>query len=299
MKHRLNLVLSLLMVSAISPAYAAWGDVSYNPSPDQYDDEVAVYFDTFGLISRFLSGGDSYSPLSRASQNLETGFASGQTINDWVALGGTRVRFGFGETLSSVEWTSSVGAVDPTATTFGLSHPHGTYGNVEGVLDLPRNYVADSHYLTAVAGSASPGYFVMQFEDPVSFLSFAMIDYASSGATFSMTFWNGGDLNSLTRVAENGSVSENRTVSDYRLEGSFDYLVSRIPFPTPGELRQTFSYAIVRMDAPDATVGFDNFTVGIAPVPEPETYSLMGLGLVAIAAKRRWFQRSSKNSKVG
>jgi hypothetical protein len=298
MKLRLNLVLSLLMASAISPAYAAWGDLSYNPSPALYDEDVAAQFDTFGLISHILSGGVS-PPLSRASQNFETGFASGQTINDWVVLGGTRVRFGFGEALSSVQWTSSVGAIDPTATAFGLSHPHGTYGNVEGVLDQPRNYVADSHYLTAAAGSPSPGYFVMQFEDPISFLSFAMIDYASPRATFSMTLWNGDDLNSLTRVADNGSFNENRTVSDYRLEGSFDYLVSMIPYPTPGEVRRTFSYAIVKLDTPDATVGFDNFTVGIAPVPEPETYSLMGLGLMGIAAKRRWFRRSSAISKVG
>lgn len=293
MKLRSKLVLSVLMASGICPAYAAWGDVSYSPNMTKYDEEIVAQYDLFGLLSQVV-----LYPLSSASQNFEAGFASGQTINDWVALGSTRVRFGFGETLNSVQWTSSIGTIDPTASDFGLSHPQGPYGNVEGVLDQPRNYVADLHYLTAASGSPSPGYFVMQFEEPVSFLSFAMIDYASPGATFSMTLWNGDNLGNLRQVAENGTFNEDRTVFDDRLEGSFDYLVSDAQRQFPGGPRSTFSYAIVKLDATDATVGFDNITVGIAPVPEPETYSLMGLGLVAIAAKRRWLRRTSRTSTM-
>lgn len=58
----------------------------------------------------------------------------------------------------------------------------------------------------------------------------------------------------------------------------------------------TFNFAVLSMDTSNAQVGFDNFTVGIASVPEPESYAMMlaGLSLLGIVSRRGKHARANQ-----
>lgn len=81
-----------------------------------------------------------------------------------------------------------------------------------------------------------------------------------------------------------------RIIPAGEIDGSFDYLVAGgvvdpgLPYGRPG-----FNFVVLALDTTDATVGFDNFVAGIAPVPEPGIATLMGLGLLTlmVGARRR------------
>ena len=273
-----NTLLALPILALITPAYGAWGDISYDTDPTLVDADVSAAFDGVGLL---LSAALAPSGLTRAAQDFESGFTSGQTVNNWVSIGSNRVRFGFGDTLSAIQWKGLIGGVDTDATTFGLAHPRGTYGNVAGITDNPRNYVADLNFITAAASGGSH-YFVVQLERPISFLSFTMLDYGTVGNTYSFSLWNGENLDSLVKVdqGKQETFNANRTVLDWRPDGGFDYFVGK----GPGLLNvPTFNVAIIHLDLLDPTVGFDNFIIGTSPVPEPGSLPLAGLGLLGIA----------------
>lgn len=166
-----------------------------------------------------------------------------------------------------------------------MTHPHGTYGNVDGIADKPRNYVADLAYITsATAGGAH--YFVMQFDRPITFLSFSMLDYGTVGDKYSLTIWNGDDLDRLTKVDQGTqeAFNANRSVVDWRPDAGFDYFIT----PDGKETGTAeFNTAIVYLDKLDPTVAFDNITIGMSSVPEPATLSLAGLGLIGMMASSR------------
>lgn len=277
------LLASLALVQL--PALAAWGDVSYDPSPALFDLDKAAQFDGFGLITSLTIG---LSNLNPAVVNFENEYANGQQLNDWIPLGGTAARFGFGSDRSHIQWQSSIGQVDAASTQFGLYHPHGTYGNAPGVIDSPRNYVADHFFLTESTQTASSpsAYFAIQFQSPVSFVSFAMINQTGqAGGPANLTLWRGDRLLDAVQIVGNLTTSRPDTV-----DGDFSYFIgsgpvdSVAPHPLP-----TFDFVVLGLAGINGAVGFDNFTVGIAPIPEPETYGmfLAGLGLVVLRARRR------------
>ena len=272
---------ALSLAAIVAPAHAAWGDISYDPNPTRIDEDASAQFDSFGLMSLAISNA---SGLTTGIQKFESGFSGGQTINSWIPVGGNNVRLGFGNTLSSIRWEGLIGAVDTAATQFGLENPHGTYGNEPGVVGQPRNYVADLNFIMAPESAAGSSYFVMQFETPVSFLAFSMADYGKTGDTFSFTLWNGEGLDSLISVEQSIAGNTTRTVQDGQPEGGFENLIGSgaISSSSPST-RPSFKYAIVRLDTPDTTVGFDNFIIGTSSVPEPGSLPLAGLGLLGIA----------------
>ncbi len=276
--------LAIILGAFMLPTHAAVGDVSYDPDPAIRDLDIDAQFDTLAILSHaVLSGGT----LTRAQQNFESGFSSGQVLNSWVALGGTRMRFGFGESLDQIQWQSVVGQIDPGSSTYGLDHPMGTYGNAPGVSDDPRNYVAD-HYFLSSGKATESSYFVVQTEQPISFIGFTMNDYASGvGGTYKLRLLSG---NSLLDALEIPNVSRSDGMVEAGVaDGSFQGLIGSSKLLDRFGHRSPFNFVTLRLDTPDATVGFDNFVVGIAPVPEPEAWAMLlaGLGLLGLAGHRR------------
>jgi hypothetical protein len=274
------------------PAYGAWGDVSYDPNPTLIDLDEAARYDAVGLLTTALSS--SGARVRRETQKFESGFAAGQVLNDWVGIGGNQVRFGFGSSLGSVDWRARIGQIDPLAG-YGLTHPHGTYGNAPGVLGDPRNYIADHYFLTSdtAVGTPVPQYFVMQFESPINFLALTLLDYANQiGGLAHLDLYLGDDLATASTVPIFRG-SPDRTVGADTLDGAIDYFVARGPYvgsSFPPRSLAPFNIAVLRLDTPDATVGFDNIFVA-RTVPEPGSIALLlgGLGLLAAsrAGRRR------------
>lgn len=285
MKSIVTLATAATLALTAPLANAAWSDVSYDLSPAPYDEERAAMFDVFGFLTNIVSTSGG---MTQHTQNFETGFTPGQNLDDWVALGGTRMRFGSGASLGAITWQSTIGGVDPHATDFGMPHPHGTYGNAPGVLDQPRNYIADLNFLT-FDSSVPPAYVVIQFERPINFLGFSMIDYgAGTGGTANLSLWNGSSLDALVELPLDSPETGTKTVPTDELAGDIRYWVANGAHPaTPGDHFPSFSYAILHFDTPDATIGFDNFIVGIAAVPEPSPAALLAGGLLLLGAMRR------------
>lgn len=284
-----NTLLALSVVASVAPAYGAWGDVSYDTNTTIIDEDTSAQYEIFGTLQSVLLSSTLSGKSESAVQNFESGFTSGQTVNNWVSIGSNKVRFGFGNALNTIQWQGLIGGIDTSATTFGLTHPHGTYGNVAGVTDSPRNYVADLNFITSATTGGSH-YLVMQFDRPISFLSFAMLDYGTVGDKFSFSLWNGEDLDTLVKFDQgtSGALNANRTVQDWRPDGGFDYIFGKgATWATPSVDAPTFNIAIVYLDSLDPTVGFDNFTVGMSSVPEPATLPLAGLGLLGMFAALR------------
>lgn len=292
MRNKLLSGLVAAAVVAASPAYGAWGDVSYDPNPTLIDLDEAARYDAVGLLTTALSSGGPR--VRRETQNFESGFAAGQVLNDWVGIGGNQVRFGFGSSLGSMDWRARIGQIDPLAG-YGLTHPHGTYGNAPGVLGDPRNYIADHYFLTSdtAVGAPVPRYFVMQFESPINFLALTLLDYANQvGGLAHIDLYLGDDLATASTVPIFGN-SPDRTVGADTLDGAIDYFVASGPFvgsfPRPLS-RAPFNIAVLRLDTPDATVGFDNIFAA-RNIPEPGSIALLlgGLGLLAAsrAGRRR------------
>lgn len=276
-KSVLAFCLSFLAV----PSYAAWGDNSYNQNPAMFDEDKNAQWDVIGFLTNTVI---NLSSRERATQNFETGFTVGQQLNTWIAFGSTRVRFGFGDTLGAVQWNSAIGGVDPNSTQFGLTHPHGTYGNAPGVTDSARNYVADLHFLTQATTTPTPAYFVMQFERPISFIGFNIIDYAAgSGGGAALTLWNGNSLGNLTQLGG----ERNLTLPVGQPDGDIQFFLGEGPTSYGYPNYTTFNFAILHLDTPDSTIGFDNFTAAMTPVPEPATYSLLAMGLLSLGVCRR------------
>ena len=278
----------LALFLPIAPVHAAWTDTSYNPNPDPIDESEAVEFDSFGILAHMVN---STGGRTKHTQNFENGFTAGQRIDDWVRLGDTRVRFGAGSSLQSILWQADIGSIDPYASDFGLTHPHGTYGNAPGVLGQPRNYVADLHFLS-FASSTAPTYIVMQFEQPVSWLGFSMIDYAAgTGGNANVSLWNGNSLDSLTALPlSNGRNGELIVGQDEIAGNSWHLGFNGALDPRAVDNRfPSFNFAILRLDAQDSGVGLDNFIVSISPVPEANACSMMvgGLMLLGLALRRR------------
>lgn len=280
--RRISLALLFAALWHIAPAQAAVGDMSYDPNPSIYDEDVNAQFDAFSLLTHAVTLGHNL-PTTRL--NFENGFTSGQELVDWVPLGNVAVRFGFGETLAGIQWRSQIGQVDtdPGAVP-GLTHPLGTYGNAPGVEGAPRNYVTDNFFLTTPQGTPpSPGYFVIEFSQPIKFASFGIIDYATqTGGGYRMATWQSDTLtDGLAILGE----KQFQQVDPDAPAGSFRYLV------TPWNA-SPFNHLVVQLDTPDATVGFDNFTFSMAPVPEPETSTLLLIGLAALYLVARRKQSS-------
>ena len=280
----LRYLLATILCTFMLSTHAAVGDDSYDPDPAKLDLDMDAQFDVYSLLSLLISSTGSMT----AQQNFENGFTNGQVLNSWVALGSTRMRFGFGESLDQIQWQSVVGQIDPGSSAYGLNHPMGTYGNALGVNNDPRNYIADHYFLSSGKTTAS-NYFVVQTEQPVSFIGFTMNDYASGvGGTFKLRLLSG---NSLLDAQDIPNVRNTEgTVDAGVADGSFRGVIGSSPLLDPARnLRTPFNFLVMRLDTPDATVGFDNFIVGIAPVPEPEVWSMMmiGLGFLFFAGRRR------------
>ena len=150
MMHQSLRVFSVLFLGAVAAflpsVHAAWGDVSYDPTPAGIDEDKAAMFDATGVLTDAVVrsiGGTS------ARQDFESGFSNAQVLTDWVRLGDNRVRFGFGDSLARIDWRGRIGQIDPGATEFRLFDPHGTYGNVAGVAGGPRNFIADHSTTTS------------------------------------------------------------------------------------------------------------------------------------------------------
>ncbi|MBL8425664.1 MAG: hypothetical protein JNK06_19565 [Candidatus Accumulibacter phosphatis] len=292
MMHQLRRVLRVLFLVAVAAflpsAHAGWGDVSYDPNPARIDEDQAVIFDTFGLLTHvvaFLSGRGS------ARQDFESGFANAQVLADWVRLGDNRVRFGFGDSLARIDWRGRIGQIDPGATTFGLFHPHGTYGNAAGVVGDPRNYISDHYFLTAdsVPGEAKP-YFVMQFERPIVFVGLSVSDYTSGvGGSRRFDLLVGDDLASAAALPEYGHARDVTFPSEDLIDGGFFHVIGigkGDASPSASNRRPSFNFAVLRLDPADATVGFDNLMV-VNAVPQPGVLALLLAGLGALTATWR------------
>lgn len=290
--HR-NALLALSLAGTLFtlPAYGAWGDVSYDPNPSLIDLDEAARYDAFGLLSYIVSSADPR--MRRATQRFESGFTVGQVLNDWVGIGGNQVRFGFGGSLGSVEWRARIGQIDPQAG-FGLTHPHGTYGNAPGVLGEPRNYIADHYFLTSdtAIGAPVPRYFVMQFESPINFLALTLLDYANQvGGLAHFDLYLGDDPATANTVPIVGT-SPDRSVGADTPDGAIDHFIAHGPYvgSVRPYSRSPFNIAVLRLDTPDATVGFDNIFFA-SSIPEPGSIALLlgGLGLLAAsrAGRRR------------
>jgi len=276
-------------------AQAAWGDISYDPMPPLFDEDRAAQFDIFGLLSHSVIVNGN---LTQHTQNFESGFTPGQRLDDWVALGGTRVRFGSGASLDAISWQSVIGGVDPHAPGFSLTHPHGTYGNAPGVLGQPRNYIADHHFLT-FDSSTPPAYVVMQFEHPINWLSLTMIDYAAgTGGSANLSLWNGASFDARVEVPPGRPENATQIIAPGEEPGDLRYWIgSGVRASSPDSQFPSFNYAIFRLDTPDATIGFDNIIVGIAAVPEPPPAALLSGGILLFGALLR--RRSRGRSLPG
>jgi hypothetical protein len=281
---------SWLLVASLStfliPAHAYWGDESYDPEPSLFDLDKDAQFDSVGFLTALVL---NLRNLAGNKENFESGYINGQQISNWIGLGSTQARFGFASSLDQIQWQSRIGQVDPNASQYGLTHPHGTYGNAPGVPDNPRNYVVDHYFLTGDSQSAAsgPGYFIIQTHEPVSFISFAVINYAGeTGGTANLTLWSGDSLSNAVEVSNVGRIA---SIPAGTPSGDIIYFIGNgraavdYPYTLP-----TFNFAVLSMDNSNAQVGFDNFTVGIAPVPEPESYAMMlaGLSLLSLVTRR-------------
>ncbi|MBO3715177.1 MAG: hypothetical protein J5X23_09440 [Candidatus Accumulibacter sp.] len=270
-------VLFLAAVAAFFPsAHAAWGDVSYDPTPARIDEDQAAQFDAFGLLTHavaFLSGHGS------ARQDFESGFANAQVLADWVRLGDNRVRFGFGDSLARIDWRGRIGQIDPGASEFGLFHPRGTYGNAAGVAGDPRNYVSDHYFLTA---DAVPG--------EANFVALSVSDYTSGvGGTRRFDLLVGDDLASAVALPEYGHRREFTFPPEDLIDGGFFYVFGSgkgDPSPSVSNRYPRFNFAVLRLDPADATVGFDNLIV-VNAVPQPGALVVLLAGLGALAATWR------------
>jgi hypothetical protein len=279
------------------PAHAYWGDESYDPEPSIFDLDKDAHFDSFELLTRAVFNS---AKLTVNRENFENGFTKDQQLSNWMGLGSTQARFGFASSLGQIQWQSRIGQVDPKASQYGLTHPHGTYGNAPGVPDNPRNYVVDHYFLTGNSESAAsgPGYFVIQFQTPVSFIDFAVINYAGeTGVSANLTLWNGDSLSNAVEVSNSGRTA---SIPAGTPSGDIVYLIGngRAAVDSPYTL-PTFNFAVLSMDTSSAEVGFDNFTVGIAPVPEPESYAMLlaGLSLLGFVTRRGKREQIRKSSR--
>jgi hypothetical protein len=285
MRSFFSFLLLVCLSTFLIPAHAYWGD-SYDPSSSLFDLDKNAQFDTVALLTSVVLAGNK---LTGVKENFESGYINGQRISNWIGLGSTQARFGFASSLDQIQWQSRIGQVDPNASQFGLTHPHGTYGNAPGVFDKPRNYVVDHYFLTVNAQSAAsgPSFFVIQFQEPVSFVSFAVINYASeTGGTAALTLWSGASLSNAIQVSNSGRTPP---VPAETPSGDIIYFIgSGYRAVDPPYTRPTFNFAVLSMDPSNAQVGFDNFTVGIAPVPEPDSYAMMlaGLSLLGFVTRR-------------
>lgn len=287
MRSFVNWLLVACLGTFLIPAHAHWGDDSYDPNPSLFDLDNDAQFELFGLVTAVLL---NVRELTDNKENFESGFTNGQQLSNWIELGSTQARFGFGSGLDQIQWQSSIGQVDPNSSQFGLTHPHGTYGNAPGVFDNPRNFVVDHYFLTGNSQSApsEPSYFVIQFQKPVSFISFALLNYAGeTGGTASLTLWSGDSLS--TAIEINNGIGRKATIPAGTPSGDINYFIGNgkaaidYPYTLP-----TFNFAVLSMDTSNTQVGFDNFTVGIAPVPEPERYAMLlaGLSLLGFVTRR-------------
>lgn len=280
---------SLLCLAALTAtAHAAIGDDSFNPEPDIFALDKNAYFEGFTMLGQIVGNSSTPAGLHKGNQDFESGFLAQQEINDWFAIGTNRMRAGFGSSLNGINWNSRIGSIDASATEYGLTHPHGTYGNAPGITAPARNYIADLQFLThATASHASPPtLMVLQFETPVTFLSFSMIDYAGGSLDFSL--WQGSSLGNLTQVRNTGRL--NWDPSAEIPAGEFNYLLGGAPVnrqPDGSYQRESFNYAILQLGTEDVTIGFDNFYV--VTVTEPENYAmfLTGLGLFSALGRKR------------
>lgn len=289
MKPMIRCLLAGALCAILLPAQAKWGDISYDPSPTKIDEDYNAKYDMFGLISFVVAGN---SGMTMIQQSFESGFVGGQVIDDWVSIGSTRVRFGFGNSLDQIQWRALIGQVDTQTTTFGVTHPHGTYGNTADVANQPRNYIVDNFYLTSdpTSGVTTPGYFVMQFEKPVSTVSFSMTDYAAApGELQDQSLWNGQSF-ANAQLVHNTNRHIPYSTPDEGSGGEVGFVLGTGGYSdAPPYVRAPFNLVALRLNGNDSTIGFDNITASLAPVPEPETYGMMlaGLGMFVVLRRRQ------------
>jgi hypothetical protein len=283
-KKPLLFVLAACLCSVNLPAQAAWGDDSYDPSPTKFDLDKDAQFDLVGIITSLIISGRR---LSAGKQNFESGFSSGQVLNDWIPIGPVQARFGFGSSPDQVHWQSVIGQIDPSKDQFGVDHPHGTYGNAPGVADDPRNYVVDHKFLSAGLGAPTPDYFVIEFKAPVSFVGFTLINTtAQTEVIAGLTLWRGDSLASavqIDNIAGSKAIPAGESAGDF----SFAIGIGKAGVDAP-YLLPTFNFAVLHVNAPDTALGFDNFVAAV-PVPEPDSYAMLlaGLGLFGWLRRRR------------
>jgi len=145
---------------------------------------------------------------------------------------------------------------------------------VVAATSVPQTTVADHSFLTSdtPSGAAVPRYFAIQFESPISFFILTMIDYANGV----------------------GGVGP--------MDGVFEYSIGQGPFSQSGtHARPDFNIAVLRLDTPDSSVGFDNLIIGGHDVPEPAAWSLLaaGLGLLSFsrAKGRRGYGKAGASTR--
>ncbi len=271
---------------SVTLAHAAVGDISYDPNPALVDVDKSAQFDAYSVLTSAVLAGHSLTP---ATQDFEHEYSSGQSLEGWQAIGSTHMRFAMGSPPFSLQSTTWIQPVDSNSSQFGLAHPQGTYGNVAGVLNDPRNYVADHYFLTGSTqtGADANNIFVVEFQSPVSFLGFTLLNYTSqAGGSAQLTLWSGDSLATASQVQTAGS----GVIAADIAPGGLRYVVGNGPADyTLGHALPSFNFAVLNIGAPDAQIGFDNFTVGIAQVPELETYALLlaGLGCLATRVRRQ------------
>ncbi|HNK04783.1 MAG TPA: PEP-CTERM sorting domain-containing protein [Accumulibacter sp.] len=129
---------------------------------------------------------------------------------------------------------------------------------VVAATSVPQATVADHSFLTSdtPSGAAVSRYFAIQFESPISFFILTMIGYANGV----------------------GGVGP--------MDGDFEYSIGKGPFSqSEPRSRPDFNIAVLRLDTPDSSVGFDNLIIGGHDVPEPAAWSLLaaGLGLLSFS----------------
>ena len=114
-------------------------------------------------------------------------------------------------------------------------------------------------------------------DDLYNFKLDATYDVHSAAVTLNLTNWT----NIVGATVELHSATDDSVLATYSFEGTSgntNYVKN---------LGSGSYYFEVAGTANGTAGGLYTFTAAIAPVPEPETYALMGLGLVALVAARR------------
>lgn len=257
--------LKILCLSGISLLSAP------NAFADIYDENIDAEWDAISFMA-------SLTGIKQTAQTFENGFVDQQFLNTWIPVGGNNAfRIGFGDDIANIQWGGFISATGGPATAFGPDDSaRGT--NIQG------NYFLSDGNPDAGASTA-----FIQFYKPIDYLIFNTYDYASGSNTAvesKITTFIGADFEHATEVQSSGLSSV--TIAADEPNGNVGFYVKG----SLGPVRTPFNLFTFKMDQVDNGIGFDNFMVKTAaPVPEPESYAILGLGLVSVFLARRRSKR--------